>query len=303
MKGFELLEQRAPAKQTGTLTPMAKLEGKSDYPLRWLGIDFSGDVRKWSPGCSTSNVWIAEVVEQGRGLRLDKLGRVQTLPGLEPPFERLASRLRATDFCAAAIDAPFSVPADFIPAQGHDELLALVRRISQESRPFPEALTFADAVIKGRAMLNRKPLRHTECEWGVNVRSALWTGPRGGAAMTSACLALLSAINRQLWPWCQYPEGIIAEAFPAAQLKKWQLPHQQYSDSKKTALSISNRQRITEALKQRIVLGDFESQVLCSADALDAVLCAFAAIAITRDTFVPIPSGYPREEGWIAVQF
>jgi hypothetical protein len=93
--------------------------------------------------------------------------------------------------------------------------------------------------------------------------------------------------------------GIVAEAFPAAELKTWLLPHQQYSDSIET--SISNRQQITEALKQRVVLGHFGSQILCSADALDAVLCAFAAIAITRDKFSPIPSEYPRQEGWIAV--
>jgi predicted nuclease with RNAse H fold len=227
---------------------------------------------------------------------------VQTLPGCGAPFERLVTELRTRDFCAAAIDAPFSVPADFIPDGGHDGLLALVKRVPRENRPFPDARKFADAVISGRAMLTPKPLRRTEREWqhqGVNVRSTLWAGPRSGAAMTAACLALLSAIQCHLWPWCQYQAGIVAEAFPAAQLKTWRLPHQQYSDGTETA--VLNRQRITTALQQRVVLGDFESQVLCSADALDAVLCAFAALAITRGTFIPIPSGYPRQEGWIAV--
>src|SRR5690242_3158375 len=88
-------------------------------------------------------------------------------------------------------------------------------------------------------------------------------------------------------------------ASQAAQLKTWQLPHQQYSDSSQAA--VSNRQRIIKVLAERLVLGDFESQMLCSADALDAALCAFASIAISRNLFSRIPSEHPVSEGWIAV--
>jgi hypothetical protein len=198
----------------------------SEYPLRWLGIDFSGNICKWSQGCTTSNVWIAEITEQLGKLRLDKLGTVQRLPGSDPPFKRLAARLTTGDFSAAAIDAPFSIPADFIPDGKHDSLLALVKRLSQPTRPFPDAKTFVDAVIEGRLMSSPKPLRRTEYEWqgkGVNTRSTLWAGPRGGAAMTASCLALLNETKCPLWPWRQYQMGIVAEAFPAAQLKTWQL--------------------------------------------------------------------------------
>ncbi|HEY6352040.1 MAG TPA: hypothetical protein VI636_21810 [Candidatus Angelobacter sp.] len=181
-----------------TLALMPNTESHSDCPRRWLGIDFSGNSHNWPSDCQTSNVWFAEVIEHENELRLEGLGHVQRLPGLDAPFRRLAARLRTKDFCAAAIDAPFSVPADFIPVGGHDGLLALVKRIPLENRPFPEAKTFANTVIAGRAMATPKPLRRTEREWqdqGVNVRSTLWFGPRGGAAMTAACLVLLRAIS------------------------------------------------------------------------------------------------------------
>lgn len=51
-------------------------------------------------------------------------------------------------------------------------------------------------------------------------------GPRGGAAMTAACLKLLHEANCPIWPWQRSARRLLAEAFPAAQLRHWQLPHQ-----------------------------------------------------------------------------
>lgn len=77
---------------------------------RWLGIDFSGDKRKWSAGCSKSNVWIADIRPLNDVVQLVDLRRVQELLGDGSPFELLASLLAKRSFLAAAIDAPFSVP-------------------------------------------------------------------------------------------------------------------------------------------------------------------------------------------------
>jgi hypothetical protein len=126
--------------------------------------------------------------------RLSSLKRVQELQGDGSPFARLAALLSKRNFLAAAVDAPFSVPADFLSSGGHRELLEGVAGLSV-LKSFPAAKTFADSIIASRPMAVRKPLRKTERAWqqnGVNVRSTLWAGPRGGAAMTAACLTCSS---------------------------------------------------------------------------------------------------------------
>ena len=190
---------------------------------RHLGIDFSGNFRMWSAGCGNSNVWIAEVQQGVSRSKLVGLKRVQELGGDGPPFNRLVQYLRESDFDAAAIDAPFSIPAQYLPAGGHGTLLELVSSIKPiDGRPFPSAQQFVSCILSGRSPATKKPLRHTEAYWqekGVNVRSTLWTGPRGGAAMTAAGLKLLHEVGRPLWPWQRSERGLLVEAFPAAQLK------------------------------------------------------------------------------------
>jgi len=69
-------------------------------------------------------------------LVLDRLMRVQELPGDEHPMERLAALLREGDFDAAAIDAPFSVPKAFIPPEGYAGLLERIGLLSDpDGRP------------------------------------------------------------------------------------------------------------------------------------------------------------------------
>jgi hypothetical protein len=65
----------------------------------------------------------------------------------------------------------------------------------------------------------------------------------------------------------------------------------------------TNRRRIVAALSRCIDLGGYGESLEASADAIDAVLCAFAAIAVTeRRLACPVPEGeIARTEGWIAV--
>ena len=60
---------------------------------------------------------------------------------------------------------------------------------------------------------------------------------------------------------------------------------------------------LVSALSARVVLNPFQQKLEESADALDAVLCAFAAIAVTTDNLAHLPNeNYPPdEEGLIAV--
>jgi Protein of unknown function (DUF429) len=268
---------------------------------RWLGIDFSGDKRKWSAGCSKSNVWIADIRPLNDMVRLVDLRRVRELGGDGSPFELLAGLLAKRAFLTAAIDAPFSVPNDFLPNGSHKALLEVVAKLSRKT-PFPDAQTFADSVTEGRRMAVPKPLRKTERMWqkkGLNVRSTLWTGARGGAAMTAVCLSLLAKAACPMWPWSKNGPGLLAEAFPAAQLLQWKLPCERYNYSDET--STSNRSKIVSFLENgRLEIGEFKPSLLTSADALDSVLCAFAAKAVWNRRLVADVEAID-EEGEIAV--
>lgn len=276
----------------------------NNFDLRCLGIDFSGNSRMWSAGCRNSNVWIADV-ELGRGPAcphpvLIGLCRVQQLAGDEPPFVRLVQYLRTSDFDAAAIDAPFSIPAEYWTPQSHKDLLNLVSQ-NGEHKPFLPAHEFVRRALRGKVLSKTKPLRCTEEYWrqrGINVRSTLWAGPRGGAAMTAACLQLLSDANRPIWPWHGSGRGLLIEAFPAAQLFHWGLKHQTYNRATEVELAV--RRSLVSSLATRIELGNFQQILEASADALDSVICAFAAIAVTTGMIFEHPE-YPLDEGRIAI--
>ena len=282
-------------------TPTGADSGMNPPQTRWLGIDFSGDNNKWSARCSKSNVWIAEMTPSDHLLRLASLKRVQDLQGDGSPFARLVALLSKRDFLAAAVDAPFSVPKDFVSSGGHKGLLEGVAGLSVH-KSFPSANTFADAIIASRPMAVPKPLRKTERAWqqlGVNVRSTLWAGPRGGAAMTAACLYLLGKTGCPIWPWSTDVPGLLAEAFPAAQLKHWKLPFQRYNDQDE--LGVANRKTIVAFLESRwLDIGEFKQELLDSADAIDAVLCAFAAKAVSQGELAARAEAFD-DEGQIAV--
>ena len=81
-------------------------DGKQMY----LGIDFSGGADPWKARCSRPTVWVA-AIENIVAPRLTNLRPVQSLPGDGEPFTRLLALLRAGDFAAAGIDAPFAISA------------------------------------------------------------------------------------------------------------------------------------------------------------------------------------------------
>jgi hypothetical protein len=235
---------------------------------------------------------------------LDDLRRIQELQGSGPPFIRLAKFLSCCSFLAAGIDAPFSVPAAYVPSGSYARLLDLVSSIHfPDNRPFPSASDFVNAVAGKLPPLNPpKPLRITEKYWqnkGLNVRSTLWAGPRGGAPITDTCLTLLQKSNCPIWPWNMSREaGMLVEAFPMAQLNNWGLPFIKYNGPGEEALR--NRENIISQLPH-IDLGNFEAILRENADALDAVICAFAAIAAVTDNMAVNPEPEAFSEGWIAV--
>jgi hypothetical protein len=274
----------------------------------YLGIDFSGDHAKWTAGArARSNVWIAEAVHASGGLRLVRLDRVQgRYPMAARPFEALADELASCRHEVAAIDAPFAVPAAQTPEGRHAALLSLVKAVARDAaRSFPRGGDFRAAVVAATSEPEvAKPLRATERHWverGVNTRSTLWAGARGGAPMTAACLELLARCRAPLWPWTTEASGLLAEAFPAAQLRTWGLPFVRYDASKDADGAAANRRAIVEGLASRIDLGPHRATMLASADALDAVVAVFGGLAVREGALAHQLTTDARLEGHIAV--
>ena len=244
----------------------------------YLGIDFSGGEGPWKERCSKPTVWIA-TIENLHAPRLADLKSVQSLPGPGEPFTRLVRRLQAGDFIAAGIDAPFAIPAEHLPPGGHPALLSYFDTLPPApDRPFPLGAILVEFAAGIAPLQQPKPYRETERTWaqrGVNTRSTLWNGPRGGAPFTAACLTLLACSRRPVWPWNSGP-GMLVEAFPAAQLRAWRLPHGGYSKPEQHSV----RELIVKGLAERLQFtGAQHALMLSSTDALDAVIAAFAAIA------------------------
>jgi hypothetical protein len=283
------------------------LVNQQQFSHRWLGIDFSGDHLKWRAHCRTSNVWIADVRESGGQLYLDDTYQVQKLEGNDdiPPFTRLVNLLQNAEYDAAGIDAPFSIPDKYVPDNNHKALLTHVGTIEKlPGRPFPDGTTFVRSITGLEPPLYPpKPLRDTDAFWHkkVNIRSTLWAGARGGAPMTSACLTLLHLANRPMWPWDSGNSAcLLVEAFPAGQLYEWGVIHQQYNGDKEPA--IQNRKTILNHLRKLLVVPkEFSLMLEGNADALDSVICAFAAIAVTKAQVAHCPQPASATEGWICV--
>jgi hypothetical protein len=277
--------------------PVQQMQG-SKVP-RYLGIDFSGGAAPWRPVARKPTVWIA-TVEAGSELVLADLRPVQHLPGTNSPFTRLAKLLEQGDFTGAAIDAPFSLPAAHMPVGGMAELLALVAGLPHgEDRPFARGACLVALGERFCTKQSPKPLRQTERYWmerGVNTRSTLWNGPRGGAPFAAACLSLLAQARRPLWPWDGIKPGFVCEAFPAAQLCQWNLPFSGYGKPEQETA----RKVILEALGKRMAISTQQLEMLLQCpDALDAVIASFGAIAIHTGTWLrPV---HDVQEGLVAV--
>jgi hypothetical protein len=273
--------------------------------MEFLGIDFSGNARSWRADRATSNIWVCRV-SCSSDLRPDvtELQPVQYLAGSGPPFRRLADLLAKRQFSAAAIDAPFSLPSRYVPKEGWLKLLQLVDALSVDAeRPFPGAQSLIALAETVSQLESQKPLRRTEKLWSdrrINVRSTLWWKPRGGAPFAAACMKLLATARfPPCWPWSTQTEGLVVEAFPAAQLWSWKLPLQKYDGRDGNGA----RQEIIRGLESRINFGKFRKTAEETADALDAVIASFAAIAAFRGEAIQPDAGdaLVAREGWIAV--
>lgn len=122
--------------------------------------------------------------------------------------------------------------------------------------------------------------------------------------MTAACMRLLYEAECPIWPWSQANQtGLLVEAFPAAQLCHWEMNHERYGKEKDSEC-ITNRKKVVNTISTFIEISDrHRASMERSADALDAVTCAFAAMAVSTGQLSQSASeiAVAREEGQIAV--
>jgi hypothetical protein len=270
----------------------------------FLGIDFSGSPAQWRQRDGASAVWIARISGDATPALLD-LRRVQDVPGDPPPFERLVTLLRAGDFRAAGIDAPCAPPAGWFSGT-REMLLDAVRTLPRDGRPFASGARLVELLAPDLAPRGRHVHRATEQLWRkqrINVRSVLWNGPRGGAPFAAACLTLIAESGISVWPWsARQTEPILVETFPAGQLRTWKLPWFGYNGMTDAAQRI--RRTIVSGIVKRTGLTlsrNHRRLVVGSADALDSVLCALAARAVSTGAFAAPPDETAAADGWIVV--
>jgi predicted nuclease with RNAse H fold len=270
-----------------------------------IGVDFSGSEPMWSVGCTRSNVWIAQGEAQSIGLNVRSLVRVQELVGkTRHPFDGLCEHLCKSN-AVAGIDAPFALPEKVFA--GHVRTLwQRIANLDAGSRPFATGRSMVETLIPPLAPFGKKIFRDTEQAWrdkGVNVRSTVWSGPRGGAAFSVAMMTMLARHQGNVWPFLDTQRGsTLVEAFPAAQLRMWGLPHQAYSDSKGKDRTVTRRAILAGLESRGLRLGrSDEDKCVASPDALDAVICLFAARAVAKGALVSQPGLKSAREGHIAV--
>jgi hypothetical protein len=268
-----------------------------------LGIAFSGSADQWSAKRRRSNVWIAAGQADGERLRIDELSPVQGLPGVGEPFNRLIELLSRVDGFAA-IDAPFSAPRSH--AASVPVLWAQASGLPHANRPFGRGADLIELLSPGAGRNGLKVYRACEALWrqrGLNTPCALWSGPGGGASLAVACMTLLLARGGPVWPLRPGGVGaVLVEACPAAQLFAWGLDATGYAGAKSSASAARTRILAALVADHGLAVGD-EHAALCreSADALDAVLCAYAAKTMSDGRHPRQLPAAARSEGWIVV--
>ena len=277
----------------------------------WVGIDFSGSNPSWAPKTSKSNIWICVVRETRRNqFRLICLDRLQNFFRSGPlmPVQALAKYLETGPFTCAAIDAPFSLPVVAMPKRGFSELLEEVRALKIDvGRWIPrgrQLIEIAQQRIPDLEDRGSKSYpRVVEKEFGAS-RTPLWCGPRPGAPFTVACLWLLANANtKHLWGGEKGASKVrVVEAYPAGQLAYWRWPNKNYDGTKGDAPQ--NRKTIVQKLmlNWNIEIGDqARGALLESADALDSLICSFAARAASLGIAEKLPKTPQETEGWISI--
>jgi len=149
----------------------------------------------------------------------------------------------------------------------------------------------------------------TKRETDLEVRRVTGINPLPVAADRIAAVAmrgagLLGALAQAGIPVDRAGGGRIVEAYPAAAMKLWGLPHQSYKGPTKRSGLAAAVDALQQALPGLRLRADHEALCRRSDDALDAVICAILArAAAVGDVSQPPPNlrDQAAREGWIVL--
>ncbi len=162
---------------------------------------------------------------------------------------------------------------------------------------------------------DRRPLTHRRTD--DVVVELRWGRPMSASADKLGSVAMRCALLQREWalrwdaPAPRDGSGRLAEVYPAAALRVWDLPSTGYKASGRTgaAEAVAVREQIVELVATRcsswLDVGPIADQCVSSDHVLDALLCAVVAVAVrSGDTLAPRDRDELRDartEGWIHV--
>lgn len=243
---------------------------------RVAGVDFSGarDAGK--------NIWIAEGVVTGAGVKIESLSRAADLPGgktaFAPAMGALVERVATLTDHVVGFDFPFSLPAGLIP---QNDWPSFVRRFAAD---FDTSDSFRENCRAQTGGREYKRATDTEarvpwCAYNLRLYRQTWAGIR------HLLHPLIEHDRARIIPIQEPLSGkpVIAEICPASTLKAEDLyvPYKGRGDELRRA-----RESILKNVTRRGLLapvrGRLRETVLdnTGGDALDAVLSAIAAARI-----------------------
>jgi hypothetical protein len=274
-----------------------------------FGVDFSG------AKLAGRNIWVARLESVRRGpkgphrLRLTELASLETLCGSAdraPALAHLTQMIRGSRDALWAMDFPFSLPIEVMPAGGRwPDQLALLHAANDDA--YQVGL---DCLDRARALGGPLHIRRQtdvearapfDCyhyriiyQFFYGVRDVL--GPLWHARRT----AILPFQYRKL----HGADRVVVEACPSSTLKRLALPHQNYKQPAGGPL-LSKRRRtrhtILDALARLVRIDPRDRRVMMrnpGGDAIDAVLAAVGAAQawhLADHRAVARHARYPRE--------
>lgn len=200
------------------------------------------------------------------------------------PSDVVAEAIKGKSSALVAVDAPLGWPQDF-----GKQLARHQAGERLDSSPNDLVRRQTDKFVKSR--IGQQPL-----DIGADriARTAL------------SALSLLASVSEKIGRQLELawdPEATqalkVIEVYPAATLRAYGMPNRGY----KKPEDKEERSAIVEALRRRVDIECSDQLLIASADALDAAVCALAAVDFLRkECFSPIDSMVAKKEGWIWVR-
>ena len=267
------------------------------------GVDFSG------AKLAGRNIWVARMSWSRGRMRLCELNSLETLcgsPDRAPALAHLVGLIRASRQSLWAMDFPFSLPLEILPAESRwpDQLAMLHAADGDAYQVGLDCLERARGLggpLHIRRQTDLEARTPFDCyhyriiyQFFHGVRDVL--GPVWNDRRTAVVPFHYARVSRA--------SRVLVEACPSSTLKRLALPHQNYKQPAGGPLMgkrLRTRRAILDGLERFVRYSDLHRRTMMrnpGGDAIDAVLAAIGGAHSWRDTdhrAVARHPRYPRE--------